>query len=253
MNEKGPGNAPDHKKGPGNAPDHKKGPGNAPDHKKGPGNALDHKKGTGTAPDHGTSPEMMTQSTGRIRAPRSKPIPQTQDASEGREDSHVDWMSSLSATAEGFGLTWGEQGSSNALMHDTSTDMTARSSAKSDEPRPKPLPRTHDASAGREPRHVGWISSESTTIQEVELTSNTATEWERSSDSMQQAPAKRAAVNTSRADVVPVIKKYKSSTESLVDSWGSVERIRYPQADDGHPTAYWGTSTTTSGRSQLST
>ena len=219
---------------------------------KGPGNAPDHEKGPGTAPDHGTSPETTTQSTGKIQAPRSKPIPQTQDASEGREDSHVDWMSSLSATAEGFGLTWGEHGSSNALKHDTSTEMTARSSAKSDEPMLKPLPRPHDASAGREPRHVGWLSSESTTTQEVELTSNTATERERSSASMQQAPAKRAAVNTSRADIVPVIKKYKSSTESLVDSWGSVERIRYPQADDGHPTAYWGTSTTTSGRSQLS-
>ena len=234
MDEKGPGNVPD---------DHEKGPGTAPDHEKGPGNA----------PDHGTSPETTTQSTGKIQAPRSKPLPQTQDASEDREDSHVDWMSSLSATAEGFGLTWGEHGSSNALTHDTSTDMTARSSAKSDEPMPKPLPRTHDATAGREHRHVGWLSSESTTTQEVDLTSNTATERERSSDSLQQAPAKRAAVNTSRADVVPVIKKYKSSTESLVDSWGSVERIRYPQADDGHPTAYWGTSTTTSGRSQLST
>ena len=222
MNEKGPGNVPGHEKGPGTAPDHEKGPGNAP--------------------DHGTSPETTTQSTGRSQAPRSKPIPQTQDASEDREDSHVDWMSSLSTTAEGFGLTWGEHGSSNALMHDTSSEMTARSSVKSDEPRPKPLPRPHDASAGREHRHVGWLSSESTTTQEVDLTSNTATERERSSDSMQQAPAKRAAVNTSRADVVPLIKKYKSSTESLVDSWGSVERRRYPQANDGHPTAYWGTS-----------
>ena len=212
-----------------------------------------NEKGPGNAPDHGTSPETTTQSTGRSQAPRAKPLPRTQDASEGREDSHVDWLSSLSTTAEGFGLTWGEHGSSNALTHDTSTDMTARSSAKSDEPMPKPLPRTHDSSAGRDHRRVGWISSESTTIQEVELTSNTATQWERSSDSLHQAPAKRAVVNTSRADVVPVIKKYKSSTESLVDSWGSVERVRYPQVDGGHPTAYRGTSTTTSGRSKLST
>ena len=221
---------------------------------KGPGNALDHEKGPGNAPVHGTSPETTTPSTGNIQAPRSKPLPRTQVAPrEGREDRQVDWMSSLSATAEGFGLTWGEHGSSNALTNDTSSETTARSTAKFVVPKSKALPQTHDTSAGREHRHVGWLSSESTTTQEVDLTSNTATERERSSDSLQQAPAKRAAVNTSRADVVPLIKKYKSSTESLVDSWGSVERIRYPQANDGHPTAYWGTSTTTSGRSQLST
>ena len=209
-------------------------------------------KGSGNAADHDTPPDMTTQSPGKLYGPRSKPLSRKHVAHEDREHRHVDWVSTLRTTAEEVGLTWGENGSGNALEHDAAPEPMTLSRVKFDEPKSQPLPQTHNTNEDRENLHADGISSGSTTTQEVRFTSNTPTERELSSDSLQQSPAKRAAVNTSRADAVSLIKKHKNSTESLVNSWGSAERRRYQQANDGRLAAYWSTSTT-SGRSKFPT